>query len=649
MTTRRAALVIAVLIAVLWPVRAAAFALEGHEVIEATAYKRLLAMDVVPGTAPAVSGRTLLASLIATGVLLRPPCFDRSQPEGDCGPSERLEQPLGYWPHLGSGGPDLVIDRQLGQRGQCQHFMARTGDGLGPVDPRFGVPGALATEAYLRCVRLAGAAFDLILRDPYLAHQRLAGTYALMHALEDSYSAAHVDRDAQYRIVHLLSWKLIDWPSAYAHGQGHFPAATHHGITDDRDGDYLEGKVTTPDGLSCRSFHHPYAVPEVCLTPRAKAAATAVTAFLVALYQLRARAALAGKTVSLFSSDDEPRKVWRAYVAEHFASVAAAPELPAEPQSALPRPDIFLGLQAVLGRGTRGLGIWHAKLFFVRPVVPFALGLTAGAGYERTEGVGTLTAGAGLSLLLPLVRRFTIGASPVGVRFSCETDVLDCSVGVIATAGLLLVPLGDHTWLGLQGPQYSWTTRTWSDTWGGFALGWSHERAPRPQPLDPDASATWDPPRPDEVRGYRMTRSTRALYLSATVASQPDNHFVGAGVDWRWDRDRWNRRSGFCPGVQAEAYEGAIDETKRAGGVALAPTLRAYLIANRIAVVATPALLRFGALGDGAIGGDVAAQAGVTVAVGQLELGVVSSPFSYVSRDRWHSFPVAIRLAALLD
>jgi hypothetical protein len=203
--------------------------------------------------------------------------------------------------------------------------------------------------------------------------------------------------------------------------------------------------------------------------------------------------------------------------------------------------------------------------------------------------------------------------------------------------------------MGVEGPQYSLTSRTWGTTWFGLSLGWAHERGPRPHPPSAEAIAAWDPPRPDEVRAYRTTRWTRAIYLATTVASAPDNQFLGAGIDWRRDRDRWNRRSGLCPGIQLEAYTGAIDDGSRGGGVAAAPTLRAYLVADRISVTATPALLRFGALGDGAIGFDVAARAGLSVEVGNLELAVDSSPFSYLSRDRWHSFPITVRLAALLD
>src|SRR5262245_49546162 len=103
---RLGALIVAAgLVTTLQARRAAAFELDGHEIIEATAYKRLLSMDVVPGTA--VSGRLLLATLIVDGVLHQPPCFDLAHARGLCGPGPRLELPLAYWPVLGSGAPDL--------------------------------------------------------------------------------------------------------------------------------------------------------------------------------------------------------------------------------------------------------------------------------------------------------------------------------------------------------------------------------------------------------------------------------------------------------------------------------------------------------------------------------------------------------------
>src|SRR4051812_20235284 len=218
--------------------RAFAFELDGHYVIEAVAYQRLLGLAKVPDTE--VSGRGLLAALIAAGVLAEPRCFDDEHPGDSCRPQDRRERPLTFWPRLGAGAADIIINRQLSDRGQCQHFMAQTVDGLSAPDPRLGVPAALVTDAYSRCVTIVGAVFDGILRDPRLASQRLAGMYVLMHAIQDSFSAAHAARDDQGRIVHLMSWTLIDWPTYLVHGRGAFPSRTHHATSDRRDAEYLK-------------------------------------------------------------------------------------------------------------------------------------------------------------------------------------------------------------------------------------------------------------------------------------------------------------------------------------------------------------------------------------------------------------------------
>src|SRR6185503_6472828 len=122
----------------------------------------------------------------------------------------------------------------------------------------------------------------------------------------------------QGRIRHLLSWKLIDWPSYFLHGRASFPAETHHGITDDRDGDVLRRDGLAPDGTRCADLHNAYAVPELCLTSRARAAADAITDLLVLTYQLRARAATAGRPASLASPDD--LAAWQGYARKHLAS-----------------------------------------------------------------------------------------------------------------------------------------------------------------------------------------------------------------------------------------------------------------------------------------------------------------------------------------
>jgi len=50
--TRSAAAALAAAAVILWAAPGSAFELDGHRVIEAAAYKRLLALDAVPGTGP---------------------------------------------------------------------------------------------------------------------------------------------------------------------------------------------------------------------------------------------------------------------------------------------------------------------------------------------------------------------------------------------------------------------------------------------------------------------------------------------------------------------------------------------------------------------------------------------------------------------
>jgi hypothetical protein len=550
---------------------------------------------------------------------------------------------------LGSGAPDLVIDRQLGQRGQCQHFMALTSDGLSAVDPRSGIPADLITTAYARCIDVMRAVFDGILRDPYLAHWRVVGTYALMHGIEDSFSAAHVERDGSGRISHLRSWTLLDWPRYLLRGDLHFPAATHHGIKDHRDADYMRRDATAHDGRPCRGFLNPYAIPEECLSDRARAAVAAAVDYLIVIYRSRATALAVGRQPTLSDPSQQAAPLWRELERVHMPTAAIEAELPRRAlAAALPRPDVFVGAQVAVGAHAWGTGAWGSHLV-VGPALPFVLGETASLGFVNESGGRFVTASAGLGLLLPLVRRFTIGVTPAGFRVSCRFDFDACPTDVVGQLGELLIPLGGATWLGVEGPRWSWTTRSVGDTWFGVALGWSHEDVARPDAPGPAAMATWDPPRPDEVTGYRRSWSTRTIYATATARSTEDNQFVGLGVEWGLDRDRWNRRAGVAPGVQMEVDAGRILGPARAGAVALAPTLRLWAVPGFFALTATPALVRAGALAGHAFTVDVAGRVGVALELGRIEIAADSPPLSYVATSRRHALAFTARLGVWFD
>lgn len=626
------------------PRAALAFGLEGHEIIEAAAYKRLLAVEVVPGTG--VSGRALLATLIADGVLYKPRCFASTRLLGGCPLGGPLDVPLAYWPVLGSGTLDLVIDRQLGQEGQCQHFMAHTDDGLSPTDPRLGVPAALVTTAYSRCTRTAGMVFDRILRIPRLANRRLGGAYALIHGIEDAFSAAHVARDEHWKIVHLLSWTLVDWPTYFWRGLHAFPRETHHAVTDPRDMDYLPAEGRAADGSRCDELANPYAVPESCLTARALLAVAAVEDLLIDLYRLRAQATSEGRTASV--SSPSGAAVWQDYVGAYLASSEVAAEAPPTRNDGRPRADVFVGALASAKDGGWGLGVWGARLL-LGPAIPFALTISGGAGYSRVDGVGAVGATAGVGLLLPLVRRIAIGALPAGIQVQCNIAFESCAVDGVATVGNLLVPLGEAFWLGIEGPRWSWSDRAFTGTWVGVGLGWTHERRPEEEASAKDAVVVWNPPRPDQVRAFRRSRGTLVAFAAATAASTADNEFVGGGLTWRLDHDRCNRRAGAALGVEIEVDQGVINGTAHAGALSVAPLFAAYLVPDRLALTVVPALLQIGNVTGQGFGVDVGGRAGIAFDAGKVELAVDSPPISYLSLQRWHTLPITVRLGLLFD
>ena len=243
--------------------------------------------------------------------------------------------------------------------------MANTGDGLTPPDPRFGVPSALVTEAYQRCVRIAGAVFDLILRDPQLARWRLAGTYVLMHALQDSFSAAHVEpRSAPPDRAPAVVEADRLAPLRRGTDTCNSRPPTHHAITDPRDADYLRWDARSRDGRACEDFHNPYAVPEECLTERAKGGRRHGRRLPGRDLQgcAPARPRRDGRRRCSRRRGTRPpcgwrsrRTIWRAWPRRRCFRT--------RPRSPLRRSDVFVGAQAIGGDHTLGGGLWGAKLF----------------------------------------------------------------------------------------------------------------------------------------------------------------------------------------------------------------------------------------------------------------------------------------------
>jgi hypothetical protein len=350
---------------------------------------------------------------------------------------------------------------------------------------------------------------------------------------------------------------------------------------------------------------------------------------------------------SLASEDD--LRLWRRYLARHFASAFEPPPDPLPGQSVgFARTDVFLGVRGSVGRsGERGASLWSSRLFY-GPAVPFALLLSGGVGLDRTSGTDAFVGALGLGLALPLVRRFTIGFVPIGLAVGCDTRFTHCSSTSYATLGVVVIPLPWSLWLGLEGPRWDWKERSLRASVFALSLGWSHEEGREEPDLDQATVRSWDPPTPGEVLAYRGSAVTWLISFAATAGSTPRDRWVGGQFDVRWDRDRWNRRAGVGPALSLSAARGTIDSAP-GSEIGFGASLVGYVLPNRLAVVGTPASIRIEARDGHSASVDVSGLLSLVFDLTRVEVAVDSPPLSYVSRSRWHELPLVVRLGLLLD
>ena len=483
--------------------------------------------------------------LVSSSPLLRP-----REPGRRLWPRPRLDLPLQYLPVLGSGAADPAIDRQIGQRGQCQHFMARTNDGLSPNDPRFGVPGALVTTAYARCVAVVGVG---VRRDPArsTSRERTAGRiYSPMHALEDSFSAAHVERDARLQHRAPLSWTLIDWPR-YCSRPRRFPApdpSRGDGSARPRlfRWDFKTGTVVpallspplrlsrgVPDRLGARGRGRRRRFPSHRIDPLEGEHAE-------------------GRQPSLFGRPrpKTPRS-GRGSCERTFRASPRRRQMPHERFDPLPRPDVLLVVQGLAGQHELGLGC----------------GVRGSSSDRRSRSSWGCRArrsrprqrhprrSVGVNLFCPSPP-FAIGATPAALRVACDTP----SNRACRRQG--------HPRAGSSSPPARRAGPLWRDRavvddadgggdLGRARFGWSHEfgldaRPPGPEQSPPGIRRVPTRSRLPEsaIDAHHLPRGDRGFR-----ARQPVR---GVGPQLALDRDGWNRRSGVAPGFQLEINQGRI-------------------------------------------------------------------------------------------
>jgi hypothetical protein len=540
-----------------------AFDSKGHVVIEALAYRSLI--EGRDGQPPRPDA---LRDLLNDGALAPPICFGRgASPPGYC-IDAAFANPLMDWPRPETDQPDAAFRRQFSDPGQCFHFMATLEDAQTDAIPGTSIPRALATSAVVRCRDLLDHLLRQIVIDGGPGTRKSAyGLYELMHAIGDSFSGAHSDRQAGTRkIAYLRVWKPLE---RIAHipteRSAKIPVDVYHKWNDHRDKTYVvEEREVSPGGKPCKHLtDHPYEVPYDCLSEEGDAARQALVELLVIVRDLRK----AHVTSAAADPSPERSEAWQAYKAKWFTAAYACQGAECEtkqPADLLPGAYGLVGLDTTYN-ATRGFLDVTARGSLFRyswELNPFVYSVSADFGFRRwNSGGGSGLAGLELDLILPLGKRAALGFSPAAwrVAFGGEKTGTDLATRFfrfdLRVGERLNLTLNAPIEVNWRKPAVEWSVGLGlsyapggSQAAGGPLLRSHSEKVERQD----DA---WSPP----VAPYgRLLGRKPSLYVGAdtTTVQTPDVAVAGrlygegsVGGRVMWDRDRWDGRFAFAPAV----------------------------------------------------------------------------------------------------
>ncbi|HEX8793965.1 MAG TPA: hypothetical protein VF765_23650 [Polyangiaceae bacterium] len=521
------------------PRAALAFKPLGHDVIEASAYKRLLAEPVVPGVG--VSGKEVLASLIRRGVLIRPSCFPGDD-SGHTSCTRGVNDLPGDWlPEVRSGREDLWLARQFDGAEQCFHFMAPTSDVYESAHvTASGVPDRMVDLAPGRCMRFVNGMVDSILGSDHHADD----AYVLLHSVVDSYSGAHALRDQAngWKLEYLKPWRLIGAIDYCAHPSGwkFWSLTYHHDVSDAADDAWKIDSPACPapaeDGV--------YSVPESCLTDRAKEAVAVAHDTLVALF-----------VMTNAGSKTHHAAAWTSVLMRLAGGGPGDPPAELERHAPYPSESVWTpGLTAAAALGTyttvrRTEAL--ARLDWVLQGFPLFAPLVPSL---RVDAGGAHGADAGWVVRSPIMG-FTL---PVGHALSIEMPSLQLQVRegpkldvVTNLVGLQLFPV-DGYFVGVAAGQYSFATGV-TDLAPSVMLGYAAgsettavhahlgHRGPRKQPPASRVMAVVNPTTDDWLLPATyspVSERVRYWYLYATeIGFSPAGGqagLLGQEVVWRF-------------------------------------------------------------------------------------------------------------------
>ncbi len=395
---------------------ARAFKPEGHVIIEVMAYREM-------GTGPDAN---VLATLIRDGAIEAPICFWNRSP--DC--IDRFESdPLAWWPAPHTDAADMILARQFSHSGQCFHFMAQQDDEAGdhwvdPMNPRDPhVTYGLMWDAYLRCENQLEWILWRVVQNPIDARKKARGMYELMHAVMDSYSRAHTERDYEGWSATKGTDPPIEylkvWQPTVGNPFAESSLKSRHQISDDRDEHYISA-VHVEDGRACSEYvAHPYGMPPGCLSQEGRLATNAIEDLMRLVVSMRQK-----KATRL-----QVHAAWMAYVAKHLPHAATLAQDPRRPLPAYEHETVPFAFFGTRGQSTPQTGTFDGTIFGRYVVTsgaidPLTLAIQAEVG-SRTDfsaqGAGTtrgLVLRQDIDAMLSLGNNLSVGFTPFSLDYT---------------------------------------------------------------------------------------------------------------------------------------------------------------------------------------------------------------------------------------
>jgi hypothetical protein len=553
-------------------VTASAFDPAGHDVIEALAYRSL-----VEGRDGHPARPEVLRDLINDGALVPPICFGKGEDRERLCRDASDENPLLLWPQPLSDRPDQDFRRQFTDAGQCFHYMGLLGDEDSPLLKGRHIPRALATSAVVRCNDL----LDHLLRQVVIVggvstRDSGQGLYQLMHAVTDSFSYAHTQRESgSHAIDFLRVWESTGAMAANRLGAYYSQSPVRHDANDPRDRAYIQSFVEVA-GRACRDLTDvPYTIPFACLSEEGDLARRALVDLLVVVRGLR--------QAQLNHLDDgvggvpERSPAWLAFKTQWFRPAHACEGAECQtqqPGEVVPASDLQFGVLSTFNP-TRGAVDVEARVALLRSspeLSPFIYAFEAEAGYRRlykaSSNLGLV--GVRLTLKLPFGPRSALGITPIGWRlaFGGDNGGSDVFTQLVRYDFLFT----DSLSVSVFGPvEVDW--RRGALDWSfGLALGYQPARTRIPggpliRPREERSERQDDTWAPEPLWYGRLKGREWSWYAFAdtTLTNPPEGDTGGAtglgalGASVMWDRDPSGRATGCRSRPACEARARALD------------------------------------------------------------------------------------------